>query len=228
MPTFGQDSFTDTDNTLLQNHTPNVGGSWIKHTSYGSGEMVILSNQTRNTPLNGNVAVYYNNGAPAGTDYNVSIDVDPVLQQSGNAMGPCARIDTAADTFYLLTIVIATGWQLYRRTAGSFVQIGSTSNITFTDSVTYTAFLDCAGTTPTTLTTKVNGSGVCGSPQSDPGTPLTAAGKSGIRWSDGGIVDTVGDNFLAADDAGATGKMFLTPLLNGLGAGGPFLRNPLG
>ena len=56
MTTFAQDAFTDTDNTLLENHTGETGATWTKHGLTGTGSAQItnanrLQNGTANSVI---------------------------------------------------------------------------------------------------------------------------------------------------------------------------------
>jgi len=58
MPILVQDSFTDTNGVLLQNHTPEIGGAWIQDTVGGTAE--INTNRLRNVAFDahyGNAAI---------------------------------------------------------------------------------------------------------------------------------------------------------------------------
>jgi hypothetical protein len=92
------DTFTDTNGTLLTSHTPDSGGSWAYHASYGTSSAVIsAANRVRN---NGSVTTLaYHSQAPSSADYDVEIDVVPFAYTT-QSLGVCGRIDTASDTFY--------------------------------------------------------------------------------------------------------------------------------
>jgi hypothetical protein len=69
VPEFVFDTFTDTDTTLLENHTPETGGPWSKQTGH-SGSFIIEANRAWATE-----AAYRAAGEPATADYTVTATV---------------------------------------------------------------------------------------------------------------------------------------------------------
>lgn len=74
---FLEDTFTDTDSTALQDHTPDVGGAWEKM-AWGVGgdttnDGVITDNKY--VPTNDPAASYRNAQAPGGNEYDIECNV---------------------------------------------------------------------------------------------------------------------------------------------------------
>lgn len=184
MATFAQDNYSDGAAVLLENHTPDIGGGNTLHGSYTSGMYV---NTNRLLPsASAGVGLVYNNGVPASADVDgqIVIKCGGVNPGSGTAYGICLRVATAADTFYLFTLIGGTGWQVYQRVTGSFTQIGSTTATPdlVSDNTNHTIFFSVTGAAPETIVTKVDTVAKCGSPNTN--TAISAAGKAGVRLSD--------------------------------------------
>lgn len=114
------DTFTDTNGVLAENHTLDSGGTWGKHPSYGSAQAEIQSNQM--TEAFGNLGVYYSPTAPAGVEY----DVQESVGSSGDSGGPAGRIATGADTYYEVEYFDgSTEWQIASVIAGSFTTLAT-------------------------------------------------------------------------------------------------------
>lgn len=81
-PEFGLDSFTGTNNTLLENHVPEVGGAWAKR----------WDTQSASVRISGGIAYFAAGGQyvlasrPHGAEYSVSMDLirrDVINSQTG-------------------------------------------------------------------------------------------------------------------------------------------------
>ena len=72
MTVFVSDTFTDNDDVLLQNHTPDTGGSWT--IIYGSANIVITSNTAYWESVGGS-ADYKNGAAPGNAKYDITFDL---------------------------------------------------------------------------------------------------------------------------------------------------------
>lgn len=198
MAQFASDAFTGTSGTELSAYS----GNWTKHPSSGAGTFVISNaNRCRKNSGDANEAIYYHSGSPASADYTVSADLVFV---SSDVASPsvCGRMSTSANTFYMAryNTDLGGGWQLYKRVAGTFTQLGSTASATFT-SGTKNLVLRMSGST---IELYKEGSGTPTISATD--TAISAAGKSGLRCG-ADTSDSTGlhiDNF-SADDIVAAG-----------------------
>lgn len=71
MTTFVEDSLTDTDNTLVENHTGEIGATWTKHSLTATGSAQI-SNANRAHSTTANPVIYTASGVPPAAEYSVS------------------------------------------------------------------------------------------------------------------------------------------------------------
>lgn len=203
---FASDTFTDTDLTDLNVHTPSGGGTWTTHPSYATGR--IQNNRVRADLGNG---LNYHSGTPASADYDVS--GDHVWFSDNNAeIGLAARIDTGANTLYwfryyegaytILKVVAGVETSL-----GSYTQAGSNTTMLFR----------LAGTSLKGFLGGVERISVTDG-------SIAAAGKAGIYYGSwgGSFTGNNGsylDNF-SADDPGGGGGGSTPRSLTLLGVGG--------
>lgn len=176
---FVNDSFTGADGTNLTAHTGETGATWTAHTASGA-TIVLTSNRAGD---GGNNAIYYASGLPATADYDVE-SLIYFVTNTASAHFICGRMDTTANTFYgMRWNQGTTAWQLYKRIAGTFTQLGSD----YTDAVatgnTRTAKLQLRGTT---ITAFIDGT----SRISVTDSAITAAGRVGFRGN--GALSTSG------------------------------------
>lgn len=190
---FASDDFTDTDGTLLQNHTPSGGGSWIKH---GGQDAQISGNRViHSSGAEGN---YYHSADPTSADYIVAADV--VMRSDNDSSEACVlgRQDPNAggttETYYMARYATnGNAWQLFKRVSGSFTLLGSFAQALTVDQA-YRLELSMVGTAIKLLVDSVERVSV-----TDSG--ITAAGKAGLRTV-GGSTSTTGahlDNWEASD-----------------------------
>lgn len=118
--TFLNDTFTDTDGTLLSAHTGETGATWTKHGSFTDTWLITTNRANKDSGVGS--SVYYASGTPSSTTYTVEctlVDISNV----NRACGCCGRIDTAADnmvcarrqnstTLQVLTIIGGTAGSL--------------------------------------------------------------------------------------------------------------------
>jgi hypothetical protein len=192
MATFVSDTFTDTDGTNITAHTGETGATWTRHGSATVSTSVINSNALSDGGSSNDIC--YASGLPAGVEYTVSAVTSwPVTGAA--CTGICGRMDTAANTFYMLRNTSATSLELFKRVAGTFTSLGTftisspvgttqTLNLEITDA-TKKAFQD--GTERISSTDNA----------------ITAAGRAGLRGN--GSSTTVGGIWLSlsAFDLGA-------------------------
>lgn len=92
MTIFVSDTFTANDYTLLQNHAPETGGTWVK---ISANDLNIRSNYLR-AYSSGDFGQYYNDAAPGTAEYDVEQDM---TKGSGNA-GAYARLADSNNYYY--------------------------------------------------------------------------------------------------------------------------------
>lgn len=80
MAVFLSDAFTGADNTLLDAHSPETGGTWVKYSGDGSNDFRITGNRLR--PAGAAGAEYYNNTIAPDADVNVTVNMDYVSDQN--------------------------------------------------------------------------------------------------------------------------------------------------
>jgi hypothetical protein len=100
MTVFVSDTFTDTNGTLLQDHTPEIGGNWIRRT--GSQNFDIQSNTARVTVAKIAIHAYTNDTTAGAADYDVQSDV--TVTASGNAwgVGLVGRLTDAGNYYFAI------------------------------------------------------------------------------------------------------------------------------
>lgn len=151
MPTFLFDTCTDTAGTLIDAHTANTGGTWIKNTEQPGTGVISDANRMRSTSTT--IGMYYCPATPATADYATQADFVPVgSPASDNYMGIWVRFTTGAvRTGYLLAYARALSrWELVRHNAGSFT-ILATYSATLTASTTVRLTVTGTGTTVTCI-----------------------------------------------------------------------------
>lgn len=167
MTVIASDNFTDSNGTLLQNHTPSGGGSWTKLIGGAGVDIEIYGNGA--TP-SGDNSWYYHSATPSGVEYDVSYTLTQV-GSSNHGLGCTARSSTSAQTGYL-------SWHgpviyyLYKAIAGSFTELGSSS--VDTPTAGDTVKLEIKGASKKLF---VNGVERISSSNND----ITDAGKAGFR-----------------------------------------------
>lgn len=90
MSIFIKDTFTDTDNTLLENHTGETGATWTKHTTTGTGSAQI-TNANRLQSGTANSVIYTASGTPASAVYTVEV-IFRMLTDINDVGCVCGRI----------------------------------------------------------------------------------------------------------------------------------------
>lgn len=178
MAVFLQDSFTDTDATLLSAHTGETGASWTRHPADPlSGNIRIDSGRIR-ASSGGDGAFYYASGTPADADYDVEA-VFRSLSSYANVAAILGRLDATALTCYRAFYSGFDGlWHLDK-----FVGGANTSLDTFDGSealsTDYTVKLEMRGTT---IKVYIDGVEVMSATDS----AISAAGHAGVEMYDTG------------------------------------------
>jgi hypothetical protein len=180
---FAQDSFTGTADTLLENHVPELGTSWVRHTTSVDSIELDGSGGIRTVTGGGSGTSYYESVVPATADYEVSAEYDIESLPGTITSGVMARLATGALTGYTGRWNQATSeWQLHRVVSNSFTLLGSSAH-TMTVGDTGEIKLRVSGGTPTVLEFVADGEVVISF--SDP-SPVTPAGRAGVRMVNNG------------------------------------------
>lgn len=206
MSTVVQDTFTDSNGTLLTAHTGEAGAAWANHPSY-SGTFQIASNRARSSAADGTVNGAYASGVPATAEYDVSATFVIVSAiNSGNlaAAGICGRIDTSNNTLYQVSLTEGTGWRLHKFVGGIATQLGSTVTQALNNGNTFSVKLEIRNATKKLFVNSVE-------KISSSDNAITDTGRAGLRgrWA----TDSGGyhyENVLVEDLA--TGTAYTEPL----------------
>lgn len=191
MTTVFSDTFTGTDATQLQSHTPDVGTSWTRlWGSIASLDWVITSNQANPETSADNGVIYTADATYDSADYYIQWTL---------VTGPGASTTRATYAFvriqdqenmYGVRLLGSTGTcQLYKRSAGTWTALGSAFTVPANGSV---CKLEIIGTT---LTFYDDGVSVASASDSDIG----SAGKAGLGSGGGGELVTSTDDSNAAN-----------------------------
>lgn len=179
MAQFASDSFTGTAATELSAYN----ADWTEHGSYASGQLVISDANRLRAGVNAS-SLYYHSGTPASADYSVSADIFAKETDGGtHNAGVVGRVNTGANTFYNARYLGQTtdAWQLFKFVAGVATQLGSSSTQSLTDETSYNVKLEMIGSSSTAVKLYKEGSGSATISVTDSSSPITAAGKAGIR-----------------------------------------------
>jgi hypothetical protein len=194
---FVEDSFTDVAGTILQSHVGEVGATWTRHTNSSASSAAITSAGRLRPTANAVTLIYFTSGTPATAEYDVQSVFRPVTQVSGDLVGICGRMDTAANTMYGVRYVVATGkWQLYKVVAGALTDLDAANGTMALNNLQeYVVKLEVRDATKKAY---VDGVEVLTSTDN----AITAAGRPGIRWTTAASSDSTGihlDDFQAVD-----------------------------
>lgn len=195
MTVFASDAFTDSNGTLLQNHTPTVGGLWTKLVGGTGADIEIHNNQA--TP-SGDGVVYYNGGTPSGAEYDVLL-TQKIAGSSNYALGQYGRLSTSAETGYLAWSN-AGAYFLYKAVSGSFTELGSWTTAPAANDVVKLEIRNAS------KKVFVNGTQRISSTNND----VTAAGKAGLRCYGTSTTFYVDD--FSADDL-SSGVTYVRPTI---------------
>jgi hypothetical protein len=173
---FVTDSYTETSNTTLISHTPELGGAPVRHgdtTTYNDTAQVIGADDRVHGF--GNTAYYYD-VAPPSADYYVQADffIASVISVNTAIAG---RMDTSVNTMYVARINNGTSWELRKIVTGTQTTLGSPSTNQI-PSVGNSATVRLV-MTGSNISLMVNGVTEVG-PVSD--SAITAAGRAGVRF----------------------------------------------
>jgi hypothetical protein len=211
MTVIAADAFAgSSDGDTLPDHDAN----WVNHPGAGNGFRITNDERARG---NGTNCVIYRAETPPSADYSVKADIYVAgAGVSGNAPGVCARMDTSALTYYEARLAFSSGssanWQLYKRVAGTYTQLGSNVAQTVSTSTSYAVELRVNGSA---IELYKLGEGSAAISATD--SAITAAGKAGLR-----------DNAASTNTTGYHYDNFLAETLGGGDTTAPVLSSPTG
>ena len=135
------DTFTGTDNTLLQNHVGETGATWTKHPNYPT-DLRLFGNRAYGAEW----AMYTASGVPSSSEYDVSATL--TVKSNVGAVGVVGRATTSGtDALYMARYNAgATRWELVQCSSGSCSNLGTYSQ-TLTVGVTYAVKLQIRNAT---------------------------------------------------------------------------------
>lgn len=216
MAQFVSDTFTDTDDTLLQSHTGETGATWT-HRALGTDYLEVKGNALRGAVATvSSTQIYTASGSPAGADYTVkgNIKLYGTGGSSSDSSGVCGRHDGLNDTsssyYFAQYSIAAAGWRLFKRITVNNTQLGSTVSGSLADGDEI--ILRMSGTT-IELYKKGEGSATISATDS----AISAAGSAGVRLFTTDTTNAVGLDTFSADDI-VSGGVIKRFLLLGVGA----------
>lgn len=191
-----EDTFTDTNDVLLDAHVGELGATWTRH-SLDTGDVIIRNNTIRaSTPgVNGG---YLASGIPNSPDYDVIADFIVKTNDSGSQFVEVhGRASTTVRTRYVLAADY-TGYYLIKTLAGFTSSLGDYT-VTLVDGETHRVMLRMMGTT---IQAYIDGVLRINATDSE----IRVVGQAGVLIYDDNATpsDTTGihiDNFQAADIA---------------------------
>jgi hypothetical protein len=205
MAIFVNDTFTDTNGTVLSAHTGETGATWTRHTNatYSGQTFTIQANRTYFSSASG-IGAYYASGVPAGVEYDVAGVLRCLTNVAGAILAVTGRFSTAADTMYRAGFAQGTGWTMSKSVAGVSTSLGTdtTDGTSLTINTSYSIELRITDATKKLF---VGGAERLSSADN----AVTAAGRVGVRGF-GAIATTTGyhlDSITATDAAVAGGTI---------------------
>jgi hypothetical protein len=201
---FVQDSFTESSDVTLANHTGETGATWTEHPSHSTGLRILAADDYVKPATTGNsAAIYYASGTPGAAEYTVTASISILDSVSKNgAIGVAGRMDTSANTMYFARHSAGTTnqWQLLKIVAGTSTSLGTYSQ-TLTVSQAYEMTFDITDSAKRLLVDGVERI-------SHADNVITGAGKAGLRWllTTANQFNLTLDNFEAEDGTGGSFK----------------------
>ena len=192
---FVNDTFTDSNGTLLQDHTGELGATWTKYPGY-TGDATIDTNLLYGAGVN-IFDTYYASGAPRSADYYVQATLVFKTSVVGARFGILGRADQTVsagnDTYYYVDYEQFTGvWTLYKIVAGVNISLGTFAQ---NDGADHVARLDMVGTTIRLIIDTLEQVSVTDS-------AISAAGRAGLyllNVTGSSLLDYSLDTFSAVD-----------------------------
>lgn len=164
------DTFTGSDGANLNARTGEIGATWTKHGSY-AGNLLVQSNRIycSTSPCG-----YYASGTPPTPDCDLEATLYNHSNIAGRNVALAARINTGANTMYLLDESDGTTWRIAKLVAGVFTTIASYAQ-TLSNTTAYVARFALRATS---LIAWIDGTERINTTDAD----ITAAGRVGLRY----------------------------------------------
>lgn len=176
---FVTDTFTVGSDTLITDHTGEVGATWTKHPDAGYGATATIDGTADRLYTVNVTTAFYASGTPASADYCCECVMRVVSVISANS-AIAWRMDTSANTMMIFQINNGTGWRMRKVVAGTQTTIGSEDTTTNIPTVGQARTMKAcsSGNTHTAFVDGVLLGTVGGSDSS-----VTGAGQGGLRFS---------------------------------------------
>ena len=127
------DTMTMPAGTNLLNHLPEVGSTWVQHSTTVASQSILANSIGGVYKSTTGETFIYNNVPMPGTDFDVSIDI--YVYSAAGEMGIMAGLaPTGTDNGILAQVGGTGGLSLYSRTTGTWTQIGA-AGVTVTPTI---------------------------------------------------------------------------------------------
>ena len=192
---FASDSFTGSTGTLLDGHSPELGGAWTKRTiaNADTTAQITSSGTIRKSGSGTYAALYTSAAAPTSADYTVSADIVTKSVVTQDIAGVVGRVDTtvAAGTYYGVRYDQSVGaFVLFKMVGGAYTVLGTVSGASAAGSTSHIV-LDMKGSSIRMIVNGVPSNAVTD-------TSITASGSAGIffgfAYSSGNVPTTTSDS----------------------------------
>lgn len=122
-------TFTGSAGTDLNAITPDLGSAFTRHSSFSANPIVLTdANRARNNGGATDVALYYNQTAPASADYNVGVTWRKFSAVSNHYAGIAGRIQTGSFSLYMCAQNTPGTWTLAKIVNGVYTALGTYSH----------------------------------------------------------------------------------------------------
>lgn len=179
MTVYVNETFTDTNGTVLSSHTPDVGGSWSRVA--GDQTITIQSNRMGSNSTYGQRV--YRNSTGFGS---VNQELTCTVYLGGNNPplygGPCLRVNSDASFGYILFLELTgagTGTVCVKNLESGIASIDVISAVSVANGDVLFFSCELLNTSDCTITVKKNGSHITGSPYSHTGTAAANRNNAG-------------------------------------------------
>lgn len=189
---YAQDDFTDTDNVLLDAHTPTwgggagSGGAWVR-TSPGGGAQTNRIYQNALAVSAGGGNVIYHQDDPGVANYAIEVEDETLSTDFIDYRVHVRYNPTTVDyyRFYRTNV----GWQIYKTVGGSQAALGAAISDTPVATEVNTYLFEAETTAPGEVTLRIKKNGVEIGSRTDSSSPLLGgAGAQYVGlWNDGGV-----------------------------------------
>lgn len=219
MANIGYDDLVASSGTALSAHTSDSGHSWTVKS--GTEPYRIYGSSPNNVCAPDGTAGRYSFGAtPTSADYSVTntynfeISDNVVTSQDTLIRGTWNGSNQYSGYAMRMTAVSTTSgqWELYEVTTDTYTLLNATAtSISFSDDTQYDAYISCEGSGSSGIITTVDGSPVCGSPNS--AADHTSAGLSGIGTATPSGYERLTIVYFTVDELAAAAASNSRPLL---------------